>query len=114
MIRELFTSQEFEAGIKPAGLSKVEDPHAKEFIEKCLVHVSQRLPAKELLKDPFLAIESVKERVHEHVKLDLVNLSMLNSCTIDVYHNENKVSSGSSSVESNTGSPCFLSTNEPN
>ena len=41
-------------GIKPASLAKVTDPDVKAFIEKCIAKVSQRLPAGELLKDPFL------------------------------------------------------------
>ncbi|XP_059624440.1 probable serine/threonine-protein kinase WNK7 isoform X1 [Cornus florida] len=44
-------------GIKPAALSKVKDPEVKLFIEKCLVPASQRLSAKELLKDPFLQMD---------------------------------------------------------
>lgn len=97
------------SGIKPAGLSKVKDPQVKEFIEKCLVPVSQRLPAKELLNDPFLAIDSIKERVHEPINLNLGNLSLPNSCPMDVDCNDNKMSSVSSSVESNTSSPHFPS-----
>ncbi|KAF7838273.1 putative serine/threonine-protein kinase WNK3 isoform X1 [Senna tora] len=42
------------SGIKPASLAKVKDPGVKAFIEKCIAHVSERLPAKELLMDPFL------------------------------------------------------------
>ncbi|CAA7405316.1 unnamed protein product [Spirodela intermedia] len=42
------------SGIKPAALSKVTDTEVKAFIEKCIVPAAQRLPAKELLKDPFL------------------------------------------------------------
>ncbi|XP_062074653.1 probable serine/threonine-protein kinase WNK10 [Humulus lupulus] len=45
-------------GIKPASLSKVNNPEVKQFIEKCLVPASMRLPAIELLKDPFLATET--------------------------------------------------------
>lgn len=41
-------------GIKPASLAKVKDPEVKEFIEKCISKVSERLSAKELLMDPFL------------------------------------------------------------
>ncbi|XP_077235608.1 putative serine/threonine-protein kinase WNK6 isoform X2 [Tasmannia lanceolata] len=44
------------SGIKPAALGKVKDPEVKSFIEKCLVPASQRLPAKDLLKDPFLLL----------------------------------------------------------
>lgn len=42
------------AGIKPASLEKVKNPGVKEFIEKCIAEVSERLSAKELLMDPFL------------------------------------------------------------
>ncbi|XP_045803768.1 probable serine/threonine-protein kinase WNK3 isoform X1 [Trifolium pratense] len=42
------------SGIKPASLAKVNDPEVKAFIEKCTAHVSERLPAKALLMDPFL------------------------------------------------------------
>eukprot|EP00252_Welwitschia_mirabilis_P021519 TRINITY_DN553_c0_g1_i1.p1 TRINITY_DN553_c0_g1~~TRINITY_DN553_c0_g1_i1.p1 ORF type:complete len:1075 (-),score=283.12 TRINITY_DN553_c0_g1_i1:318-3542(-) len=41
-------------GIKPAALEKVKDPQVRAFIEKCLVAAPERLPAKELLLDPFL------------------------------------------------------------
>ncbi|KAI3995073.1 hypothetical protein MKX01_020845 [Papaver californicum] len=40
--------------IKPASLSKVKDMETKKFIERCIGPVAERLPAKELLKDPFL------------------------------------------------------------
>uniref|UniRef100_A0A1S4CT15 non-specific serine/threonine protein kinase n=1 Tax=Nicotiana tabacum TaxID=4097 RepID=A0A1S4CT15_TOBAC len=42
------------AGIKPASLAKVKDPGVKAFIDKCIAKASDRLPAKELLMDPFL------------------------------------------------------------
>uniref|UniRef100_A0A6N2JXC6 non-specific serine/threonine protein kinase n=1 Tax=Salix viminalis TaxID=40686 RepID=A0A6N2JXC6_SALVM len=51
------------SGIKPASLGKVSDHQVKVFIEKCLVPASTRLPAIELLKDPFLATENSKELV---------------------------------------------------
>lgn len=41
-------------GIKPASLAKVKDPGVKAFIDKCIAKASDRLPAKELLMDPFL------------------------------------------------------------
>ncbi|KAI3687426.1 hypothetical protein L1987_81122 [Smallanthus sonchifolius] len=94
------------SGIKPAGLAKVKDPQVKAFIEKCLVPASQRLPAKELLKDPFLAPESTKEHIHEPLDADLVNMS---TYPMDIDCNDNKISSGSSCVKSNTSSPCFPS-----
>ncbi|PIN13331.1 Serine/threonine protein kinase [Handroanthus impetiginosus] len=45
------------SGVKPASLGKVASPEVKEFIEKCLVPASQRLSARELLKEPFLQFE---------------------------------------------------------
>ncbi|KAK9289029.1 hypothetical protein L1049_017500 [Liquidambar formosana] len=42
------------SGKKPEALYKVKDPEVRRFVEKCLATVSQRLPARELLKDPFL------------------------------------------------------------
>lgn len=44
-------------GIKPASLAKVKDPVVKAFIEKCIAKVSDRLPARELLVDPFLQLD---------------------------------------------------------
>ncbi|XP_008806942.1 probable serine/threonine-protein kinase WNK4 isoform X2 [Phoenix dactylifera] len=55
------------SGIKPAALAKVTDPQVRQFIEKCLVSASERLPAKELLKDPFLQYNNLKEAVFDHV-----------------------------------------------
>ncbi|KAK9070747.1 hypothetical protein SSX86_011149 [Deinandra increscens subsp. villosa] len=45
------------SGKKPDALYKVKNPEVRQFVEKCLVTVSLRLPAKELLKDPFLQPE---------------------------------------------------------
>ncbi|GKV03995.1 hypothetical protein SLEP1_g16214 [Rubroshorea leprosula] len=60
------------SGIKPASLSKVHDSQVKQFIEKCLLPASMRLPAMELLKDPFLLTENAKELV---VPLQFPNLA---------------------------------------
>lgn len=35
-------------------MAKVTDIEVKSFIEKCIANVSERLPAKDLLVDPFL------------------------------------------------------------
>lgn len=94
-------------GIKPAGLLKVKDPQVKEFIEKCLVPVSQRLSAEELLKDPFLSLESKKEAVCKPVKLKLADLPKPDLCTMEIDCNDNNLSSGSLCIESNPGSPRF-------
>ncbi|OVA18855.1 Protein kinase domain [Macleaya cordata] len=45
------------SGKKPAALYKVKDPEVRRFVEKCLVTVSHRLSARELLNDPFLLID---------------------------------------------------------
>ncbi|KAK9086817.1 hypothetical protein Syun_029211 [Stephania yunnanensis] len=45
------------SGRKPDALYKVKDPEVRQFVEKCLATVSRRLPARELLKDPFLQID---------------------------------------------------------
>lgn len=42
------------SGIKPEALYKVKDPEVRQFVEKCLATASKRLPAKDLLMDPFL------------------------------------------------------------
>ncbi|XP_024519220.1 probable serine/threonine-protein kinase WNK9 [Selaginella moellendorffii] len=51
------------SGIKPAALDKVKDPEVRSFIQKCLATASKRLPARELLKDPFLQCESDRDGV---------------------------------------------------
>ncbi|KAE8672312.1 putative serine/threonine-protein kinase WNK2 [Hibiscus syriacus] len=52
-----------ELGIKPAALGKVTDPRVKLFIEKCLAKVSDRLSAKEPLRDPFLQPDEENDNV---------------------------------------------------
>ncbi|XP_071729007.1 serine/threonine-protein kinase WNK8-like [Rutidosis leptorrhynchoides] len=82
--------------IKPAGLSKVKDPQVREFIEKCLVPASQRLCAKELLKDPFFSHESMKDQsLHEPV--NLINSPKPNPCVMD-----NNITSTDSSSTNNS------------
>ncbi|KAI8027416.1 putative serine/threonine-protein kinase WNK4 [Camellia lanceoleosa] len=94
------------SGIKPASLGKVNDPEVRKFIEKCLVPAPQRLPAKELLKDPFLHCETLKEPVRDPLKLPNQlsrSLSLLNSgphsMDIDPEYNN------SVCTDSNSGSP---------
>ncbi|GAB4851099.1 hypothetical protein Ancab_030393 [Ancistrocladus abbreviatus] len=50
-------------GKKPDALYKVKDPEVRQFVEKCLATVSCRLPASELLKDPFLQIDDNGHRL---------------------------------------------------
>ncbi|THG19089.1 hypothetical protein TEA_027655 [Camellia sinensis var. sinensis] len=45
------------SGKKPDALYKVKEPEVRQFVEKCLATVSQRLSARELLNDPFLQID---------------------------------------------------------
>ncbi|KAM7276732.1 hypothetical protein ACFE04_018598 [Oxalis oulophora] len=61
--------QKVTSGIKPASLGKVTDPKLKEFIEKCLAPVAQRLSAKELLNDSFLQSERPKEEIRDPLRL---------------------------------------------
>lgn len=56
-------------GIKPASLDKVTDFQIKEFILKCLAPASERLAAKDLLKDPFLQSENPKEPIRVPLQL---------------------------------------------
>lgn len=79
----------------------------KEFIEKCLAPASQRLSAKELLKDPFLQFEHSREPIRDSWNIpDEVprSLSPLNcgphSMDIDPEYNQ------SVCTESNCGTPC--------
>ncbi|PIA51648.1 hypothetical protein AQUCO_01100485v1 [Aquilegia coerulea] len=58
------------SGIKPASLEKVQDPEVKDFIEKCIAKVSARLPAKELLDDPFLQTEGESESLARSLRQD--------------------------------------------
>ncbi|CAJ2668488.1 unnamed protein product [Trifolium pratense] len=71
------------SGIKPASLAKVNDPEVKQFIEKCLVPASMRLPASELLKDPFLATGNAKEIYHDPLLLPNSPTKSMNSPTCE-------------------------------
>ncbi|KAK3036075.1 hypothetical protein RJ639_029828 [Escallonia herrerae] len=95
-------------GVKPAALGKVTDSKVKEFIEKCLLPASERLSAKELLKDPFLQCDIPKEPMRNPLLLPSHlprSLSSLNcgprSMDIDSEYNQ------SVCTDSNCGSPHF-------
>lgn len=94
------------SGIKPAALGKVKDPNVKQFIEKCLVPVSQRLGAAELLKDPFLSPESLKEQTCDPSLPKSMNLPMLISNAMDLDYTDNKFSGSSTSTKGMSGTPC--------
>uniref|UniRef100_A0A0E0R4J1 non-specific serine/threonine protein kinase n=2 Tax=Oryza TaxID=4527 RepID=A0A0E0R4J1_ORYRU len=55
-------------GVKPAALSKVKDAEVRGFIESCLASVSDRLPASELLKSPFLQSDDANHRSSNSVQ----------------------------------------------
>lgn len=42
----------------PGAFHRIQDAEARRFVGKCLENVSKRLPAKELLLDPFLASDA--------------------------------------------------------
>ncbi|XVF51242.1 hypothetical protein PTKIN_Ptkin04bG0168700 [Pterospermum kingtungense] len=91
------------SGIKPASLGKVKDPQVKQFIEKCLLPASMRLPAAELLKDPFLLAETPKQVPSGPLQLpnlmpNLVNLIQSESHPMDVDPNCKKLLINSSTT----------------
>lgn len=82
------------------------DPKVKEFIEKCLLPVSRRLPAKELLRDPFLETANINEPLRDPLKLTNQiprSLGLLkcepHSMDIDTEYSQ------SLCIDSNSGSP---------
>lgn len=97
----------YSQGVKPASLGKVTDPQIKAFIEKCLVPAAQRLPAKDLLKDPFLQFENLNEPIHNLLQSPYQSprsLSSLKSAphSMDVDSEYNQ----SVYTDSHCGSPC--------
>ncbi|XP_024522456.1 probable serine/threonine-protein kinase WNK3 [Selaginella moellendorffii] len=60
------------SGKKPAALNKVQDPQMRAFVEQCLAKACRRLPARELLMDPFLQCHTAERGVvHEpHDSMD--------------------------------------------
>ncbi|KAJ6909320.1 hypothetical protein NC652_020341 [Populus alba x Populus x berolinensis] len=91
-----------EAGFPQQG----EDPLVKQFIEKCLVPASLRLPAIELLKDPFLATENSKDTVSGSMKLpnnlmpkQVINLPHSESRSMDIDEKKLLVGSCKESID---------------
>ncbi|KAL0434943.1 UNVERIFIED_CONTAM: putative serine/threonine-protein kinase WNK4 [Sesamum radiatum] len=65
------------SGKKPRAFYKVQDLDAQRFIGKCLESASKRLSAKELMLDPFLAVD----RSDDHPESDIENQKpLLNDC----------------------------------
>ncbi|KAF9594561.1 hypothetical protein IFM89_033531, partial [Coptis chinensis] len=63
------------SGKLPEAFYRIHDPEARRFVGKCLEVVSKRLPAKELLQDPFLASD---EGELKHVPKTGIQKPMLN------------------------------------
>lgn len=49
----------------------MKDPGVKQFIEKCISKVSERLSARELLVDPFLQSDGENETVGHPLQSDM-------------------------------------------
>ncbi|XP_042504847.1 probable serine/threonine-protein kinase WNK10 isoform X2 [Macadamia integrifolia] len=92
------------SGIKPASLDKVNDLQVKHFIEQCLAPASVRLPAKELLKDPFLLSDNPKGPIRSPLQLPS-NLQKSGPPSMDI-DSEYKQLSISSIAEKSSGTPC--------
>ncbi|KAG0617775.1 hypothetical protein M758_4G014100 [Ceratodon purpureus] len=81
------------AGKKPAALEKVKDPEVRAFIEKCLAIASRRLPARELLMDPFLQCEGDREALDTLPNLSHLKMGPINpkeTCNEDRLSSNNK------------------------
>ncbi|XP_012569973.1 serine/threonine-protein kinase WNK1 isoform X2 [Cicer arietinum] len=59
------------SGKKPDALYKVKDPEVRQFVEKCLATVSERLSARELLDDPFLQIDDYEYDLRQVISGEL-------------------------------------------
>lgn len=88
------------------------DLQIKEFIEKCLVQASERLSAKELLKDPFLQVDKPMEPIRDPLQLPNQSLKVINlpksgplSMDIDTDYKQLSIST---CAGSNNGSPQVL------
>ncbi|CAI9757282.1 unnamed protein product [Fraxinus pennsylvanica] len=71
------------SGEKPDALYKVKDPEVRQFVDKCLATVSQRLSAKELLDDPFLQIDDCNlelRQIENHRDLNHVDPLLRQPC----------------------------------
>ncbi|MFS7951295.1 putative protein kinase WNK-NRBP family [Helianthus anomalus] len=63
--------QVHQLGVKPASLTKVNDPEIKSFIENCITNVADRLSATDLLMDPFLHEKDDDENTNLQLKANL-------------------------------------------
>ncbi|XAR57243.1 Non-specific serine/threonine protein kinase [Bertholletia excelsa] len=90
------------SGKKPDALYKVRDPEVRQFVEKCLATVSSRLPAKELLKDPFLRMDDYCgsdtvlveyygdfDQIGLHLRQPILRNHQSHNCSINIYSDYN-------------------------
>ncbi|XP_027351035.1 probable serine/threonine-protein kinase WNK7 [Abrus precatorius] len=101
------------SGIEPTSLKRISDPQIKEFIKKCLVPASKRLSAEDLLKDPFLQIESPKDPILDLSQLpnkspNVVDSSKSRHPSMDLDADSKHISLGTCTNESSQGSPHCL------
>ncbi|KAG8371567.1 hypothetical protein BUALT_Bualt13G0101400 [Buddleja alternifolia] len=66
------------SGKKPRAFYKVQDLDSQRFIGKCLETASKRLPAKELMLDPFLAVDYFDDHPDSNIENQK---PFLNDCT---------------------------------
>eukprot|EP00268_Persea_americana_P015859 TRINITY_DN17490_c0_g1_i1.p1 TRINITY_DN17490_c0_g1~~TRINITY_DN17490_c0_g1_i1.p1 ORF type:complete len:665 (-),score=116.71 TRINITY_DN17490_c0_g1_i1:1858-3852(-) len=97
------------SGIKPASLYKLSDLQVKQFIEKCLVPAEERLPANELLKDPFLQCNNLKETSRNSLQQPIimpktVSLSRFGPLAMDIDSDYKRLSI-STGTETSNGTP---------
>lgn len=64
-------------------------PKLRSLFKKCLAPASHRLSAKELLKDPFLQVESPKQSIHDALQspsksLKVIDLSKFDQLPMDL------------------------------
>lgn len=67
-------------GKLPEAFYRIENLEAQEFVGKCLTNVSERPSAKELLLDPFLAMEQLEIPLPPSIPALFTNKSFKLSC----------------------------------
>ncbi|KHN29517.1 Putative serine/threonine-protein kinase WNK5 [Glycine soja] len=97
------------SGKLPEAFYKIENLEAQEFVGKCLTNVSERPSAKELLLDPFLAMEQLEIPLPPSIPALFTNKSFKLNCPApipsdhrDQTKNADMTISGSINEENNT------------
>lgn len=65
-------------GKLPEAFYRIQDLEAQKFVGKCLANVSERLSAKELLLDPFLATDQLDSLLPTPTSLSRLNFTTSN------------------------------------